>query len=180
MKLKNKLYLILALLFIISLISCSDNSTSSDDNDQGSATFSVSGDLQGSRSGTASFPPVDATLYWDLWIYSIGDGGFSLDIRLFPDIETPGPPPTGTYTIGDHSADATVDYSEFTSGDIPQVFSTKDGGGYGGSITITASNNDMVRGTFQFTAGRWNESTESFTGEISITNGNFTARREQF
>lgn len=163
--------------------SCSDNSTSADDDREGSATFSISGDLQGSRSGSASFPPVDASLDWELWIYSLGDGGFSLDIRLFPDIETPGPPPTGTYSIGDiddESSDAYAEYSQFTSGAIPEIYTTREGGGYGGSITITESNNDVVRGTFQFTAGRWDNSSESFTGEISITNGNFTARRERF
>ncbi|TVQ04102.1 MAG: hypothetical protein EA359_07530 [Balneolaceae bacterium] len=180
MIMKKHIQTTITLLLSISLISCSDNSTSSDDTAQGSATFSVSGDLQGSRSGTAEFPGVDSTLDWDLWIYSLSNGGFSLDIRIFFDREAPGPPPTGTYSIGDHSADGTAEYSEFTSGAIPQIFSTKDGGGYGGTITINESNNDVVRGTFQFTAGRWNESTESFTGEINITNGNFTARRERF
>lgn len=47
-------------------------------------------------------------------------------------------------------------------------------------MTITESNSDRIRGTFQMTMGKIDYDTGEMIGEIEIRNGRFTARPRQF
>lgn len=89
-------------------------------------------------------------------------------------------PSAGTYPVGISNnsdihflafyADASSDYEEYSS----------DHDGFGGTLTITESNSDRIRGTFQMRLGMYDYEDDEVTGEVEITSGQFTARPRQF
>ncbi|MCC5914981.1 MAG: hypothetical protein JJU46_11440 [Balneolaceae bacterium] len=175
-------YRLLTIALVAAFIgACSDNSSSILDDQFGEVTFNISGDITGEKSGMADFYSMSSfgISTWEISMSDFNPSTFSLVIMAFSneDIERPG---TGTYPIGPNSesdlyfsayyADESIDYEEYSS----------DFEGFGGTLTITESNSDRIRGTFQMTLGMFDYDNGEVIGEVAISSGSFTALPRQF
>lgn len=165
---------------VAGITACSDNSTGPSETELGQATMTTSGDVEGQKEGMADFNSLDlGALYsWEISIHDFGPQTFSLSFRLLSSdpIERPGP---GTYEIGSGPTDPavfTANYSDVEDGisnatDYSTLF-----GDYGGSLTITESNDNQVKGTFEFNAADFDLENDQVLGEITVS-GEFIANQ---
>ncbi len=165
---------------LVLLNGCSDSTSSIEEDLFGSATFDISGDIEGSKQGFADFDGFSAygVSSWEISIHDFQPQTFSLTFMLIStgELERPG---TGTYSIG-YSATSDEVFSAFyvdtEAGYSDAMEYETYGEGYGGQLVITESNSDVVKGTFSFSAAHYDYETDQVTGSISVTNGKFEAR----
>lgn len=177
----KKRFTFFALFFTaVCITACSDNSTGPDEPDLGNASLTVSGDVEGQRQGMADFNSLHVmNLYtWEILIHDYNPQTFSLDFMLLSNepIDRPGP---GTYEIGSGTAEPTIftaSYSDVEDGFTNSTEYSTLFGEYGGTLTITESSDEQVKGTFEFTAADIDLENDRVLGEISVS-GEFTARQ---
>jgi hypothetical protein len=181
----NKLYYFLVFLsFAFSGYSCSDDNDGPEDISMGEANFTVSGAVEGEKSGQADFHHLTdlpgGLENWEISIHDFSPQTFSLQFSLSSSnsITQPG---TGTYEIGFEANSSNVFlaiYTHIPNGDFMNSteYSTLWGGA--GTLTITTSNEDTVSGSFQFSATEVDDEL-NVVGTINIT-GEFTAKKRQF
>ncbi|WP_141691557.1 DUF6252 family protein [Rhodohalobacter halophilus] len=169
------LTLLLSILIFSFCGGCSD-STSNDDLDElGTVTFEVSGALEGDKEGMADFYSMSAySLYtWEISTHDFNPQSFSLQFQRTSQSEIENPEP-GTYSIGGGPDDYLAIFTDTEAGFADAVEYSTFSEGTGGTLEITHSSDDLIRGTFSFTAS-------SEGGEtVTITNGQFEAKPRQF
>ncbi|MGO3706353.1 MAG: hypothetical protein ACTJGD_00815 [Mesonia hippocampi] len=188
----RKLLFTLITLFSIGLIACEndDNKNNPPNNsDFGEITLKVTGDLNANFSGMADFYhlKVSNTETWEISGHDYKPQTFSfniMDIASYGSTERPSP---GTYTIGsstnaDFSAGLTyipdgdyintIEYSTSLLADLAEPAENR------GTLTITSSNEDTVKGHFECTAFRTDDEL-NIVGTIEIS-GEFTANKRRF
>ena len=143
----------------------------------GSASFDVSGDVEASHSGIADFRAFEMNgIYtWDINMLDNSPITFNLSFVQtgFEPIEQPGP---GTYELGfgstgDYSASYAVyeDDNPFGGEDYLVGF-----GETSGELVITTSTDELIEGTFSFSAARLDDD-GMVDGTVTVTNGEFSA-----
>ncbi len=169
-------YLILTLLFTFTACSGDDdNGGNGDDPNVGAneITFDISGAVEGNKSGSSYVVIVEGYSY----MISNNDGTlgsdqtFSLAFhKSFEDENPSANPAPGTYPIGNSVDVLDVDgfWVVYTDTQTDQEFG---GQNVNGTLTITSTNNNQLKGTFEFTADGF-PGTE---GTITVTNGSFSA-----
>jgi len=188
----RKLLFTLITLFSIGLIACEndDNKNNPPNNsDFGEITLKVTGDLNANFSGMADFHLLKIlnTESWEVNGHNYNPQTFSITIS---DIAVNGAsqrPKPGTYTIGSSTnADFSVDLTYIPDGDFINTveYSTSlladlaEPAENRGTLTITSSNEDTVKGHFECTAFRIDDDLNIVeTIEIS---GEFTANKRRF
>ena len=145
------------------------NNDSNGNGSGGEASFQISGDIEGEKSGHAALIPDPNIDSVQLAISDLGPQTFSL---TFIQQGTSEVPSEGEYSVGgpttsdfhatyvDVEGDAT-EYSEFTE--------------QAGTLEFTSSSETSVSGTFELTLPIMGEGIEAGEGEIVITEGEFTA-----
>lgn len=170
----------ICLIFAFALLSSCSDSTSSTDDDLGEVNFEISGDLSGQKSGVADFYGMSSSGVhtWEISMTDIGPQTFSFQIMKFSDEEITRPG-TGTYSIGPDfiGDDDFTAYFTVIEGDTEYSASEE---GYGGTVTITTSDSDLVEGTFEVTLADYDIEAGEAVGELTITEGQFSARARQF
>lgn len=186
--LKKSFFLFLALLVTIGMASCS----SDDDNKEagpagqggsaiGSATFTMSGEVEGVKTGMAEFEQIIVESInlktWTISIFDLTPQTFTLDITSFVTTENPSQPGVGSYPIGMDQNNPEANYFnaslsliENENAAIFVDYETSIAGG--GTLTITKSDNKEISGTFAFTADRYDDSMTN-AGTVEVT-GSFS------
>lgn len=174
----------LLLILLFGLFACSDNSTDPNENEGpefGEVNFTVTGDLEGEKSGIADFdhlviPPFSEE--WQIHTTDISPQTFILTFSLLSTVHQLDRPGPGTYEIGfipaaaDNSNEVFfADYVDL-GGDNYSVL----GEGSGGSLVIEESTDEIVSGSFNCTLVELNEDGSTVIGSIQIE-GEFTARQ---
>lgn len=176
----------LATVIIASLVACS----SDDNNNNGSGGFdlgiinlTVTGEVEGDFSGMADFDHL-AVMGTEIWSIDGNDYSPQTFSISFTDMAIGGTadrPTPGTYSIGSSVGDA--DYSaiflyfpdgfkEYSTTIFSDII---DGGENSGTLTITSSNENTVKGHFEFTAYREDDDL-NIAGTIQVQ-GEFTANK---
>ena len=166
-------------------ITCSDNSSGNDDNENpqnGNVTFTVSGDSNGEKSGTAVFDVVEGgvTHFVEISMWD-NPSTFTLAFAVFStdplDVPTP-----GTYSIGQTDLNGEVFEADYTIAEADDVLDyenyTTSYGEHGGTLTITESSENHIEGTFSLTVGKYDQEQDEYVGEITINDGEFYAIRD--
>ncbi|MEX2478293.1 MAG: hypothetical protein WD357_07640 [Gracilimonas sp.] len=160
------MYKLVLLSIIISLtfLSCSNNSTNSDDLEVGEAlgSFTVTGDVEAERDGAAYFTVTrnDGNLLGIRFQISEShplnrDDSYDPEYSFTLLAGNTGEPITlseGTYKIGQPSDDNLAFgglYTHRISADVVNGYQNTD---QGGSITVTSSSDEIIQASFEFTA----------------------------
>jgi hypothetical protein len=173
----------LCLLLVLGAAACGDDGTGPDNgNDQGEFTATVSGPVNGTFSGYAwqSGTVVDAQTNTQGWVLFLGSqdnpGSVVYVVRLG---SRPG---SGTYSLVDLSQSS----GDLQSGEFAGVVTVSLPGGLtfagsssGGSLTITSSSDDRVKGSFQFQITGFDPTTQlevtaSMSGTFDAVSNPFT------
>lgn len=164
--------------FIIGGAACSSKDKEQLEVDLGSATLTVTGDVQGSFSGMADFHAL-STNQSDTWSISMHDynpQNFSLNfVRTGKGVERP---EVGTYTIGaSHKADFFATFVHIVGQNFTAAkeYSTLEDPS--GTLTIQTSNSQSVIGDFDLTAFEYNDNFE-IVGSVHIK-GSFNANQRR-
>jgi len=180
----------LFLLFTIAALalinySCSNDDDNSGGPDIGDATITVSGDIQGQKSGMADFHHLTdlpgGMETWEISIHDYSPQTFSLQFMLASATSEITQPGVGTHEIGfapGSTSVFTAIYTHIPDGDFMNSteYSTLWGGA--GSLNITTSNENTVSGNFQFSATEVDDEL-NIVGTIEVS-GEFTANKRQF
>ncbi|MCC5942511.1 MAG: hypothetical protein JJU37_13305 [Balneolaceae bacterium] len=183
------------------LTACSDNSSGPDlGGDFGQVSLTVSGDVQGEKSGQADFygdePGGQGIHYWELSFNDFSPQTYSLQLSLtdFEEIQRPG---TGTYEIGFDPPNPFQErgepvffgiYTHIPNGSFSNAMEFETGlfcteeSPRGGTLVITSSSSDAVSGSFSFKAANYDfdDSGNCISqGEIEVA-GEFNARARRF
>lgn len=147
-----------AMLFSILLFSCSgddDGSSNLGNEDFGEVTITLSGDLQGTRTGIADFNHLDlGNLHeWELSFNDYSPNTFDMSLILLGE-DLPEVPSPGTYEIGFEPMSSNVflgSFYNFINEDYDNAieYSTMQSGG---TLTIQTSNSERITGSFDFVA----------------------------
>lgn len=161
---------------LLAAFACSDSSTDSKTADKGAGSFTISGDIEGEKSGIANFRAFEMSGVhtWDINILNQDPITYTIDFRLMSDEPINRPQP-GTYELSTSSFDGstfTGTYSFFGDNqmDPDGYLIAIPGSNTKGTLIITASSEDLVEGTFQFTAKNIETG-----GTITVSNGEFSA-----
>lgn len=172
---------LLALILLASVVACKKNNSPSD-RKLGEATITVTGEVEGTYSGMADFHYIDHTsgASWEIFLHDSSPAMFSLTIMQFGVDEDVTRPGTGTYSIGGAVlADYAGVFSFYDGNPMSSIeYGTEIKDGDAGSLTITSSDENTVKGTFQFTADRHDDEM-NVVGTINAS-GEFTANKRQF
>lgn len=176
---KNIIYLILAFTVTLSLISCSDDDpTGPGPVDVGSVSFTVSGDIEAELDGVAEFIRLEenAGVIFD---FSFVDTPQTFSMT-FTNVSQDDSdlPVTGAYDMGSNLADDGVFlaiFEDLRDGLFESTEYSTLTEGTGGTLEITESSSDVLRGTFSFTASSDDPETGEPAGEITISDGEFEA-----
>lgn len=162
---------------LIAAYACSDNSTESGGKSgAGEGSFTISGDLDGENTGIANFRAFEMSGVhtWDINILDQNPITYTIDFRLMSDEPIDRPQP-GTYELSTSSFDGTTFTGTYTFFENNQM--KPDGyivaapaSNTEGTLIITASSDDIVEGTFHFTAKNIETG-----GTITVSNGEFSA-----
>lgn len=171
----NKILVATTMVFFLLLtLSCSDNSSGPDDNGLGEASFTIAGDLEGEKTGIANFRAFEMSgIYtWDILIQDTGQITYDISFSMLSDeaIERPEP---GTYDIalsGFGGEDFNGSYSDYNDSQFNPTNYTVGISSTSGTLNITNSSEDLVEGTFQFTAVDADSG-----GTITVSEGEFSA-----
>jgi len=154
---------------------CSD-STSNDKLDElGSVTFQVSGAVEGDKEGMADFWAMSAYSInsWEIATNDYNPQSFSMQFQKTSQSEIENPDP-GTYSIGGGPDDYLAIFIDTENGFEDSVEYNTFYEETGGTLEITHSSDDLIRGTFSFTASDEDGNT------VSISNGQIEAKPRQF
>lgn len=185
---------IINILTVIGLVvffsSCSDDDDSSSaapppgGGQQGSASFTVSGGVEGEYSGTAEFMALETTIgthIWGIYLFDQNPLTFNIDFQLFDQSEAIELPGTGTYPLGlGWSNELFLGSCEFFEDGsfIPLENYNIGAGGGTGELVITTSTDELVEGTFSFTAVALDD-LANVVDSVVVSNGVFSAVPEQ-
>lgn len=158
MKIKNFL-LLSSLIFMVALlhVGCANSDEKTSSETKGSMNISVRGGVEGERSGRAVFflGESDQNHWCTISGRDSNPQTFSIKLQLISTFKEVSQPKPGTYKIGANSMnDQEVFVGTFTKildGNIKNSkrFSSVDGEG---TLIITVSNENEVKGSFEFTA----------------------------
>lgn len=169
---------------VLILTPCSEDDDSnnpiSDPSGHGrSASFDISGEIEGEYSGIADFRAFEmAGLYnWDITIIDQDPITFNLSF-LQQGAEPIDRPGEGTYQLdinpGNQSDDIyTKTYENYGDNPSEQDNYTVGIGKTSGTMEITSSTDELIEGTFPFTTARIDDG--MIAGTIEVTNGEFSA-----
>ncbi|MFN2424567.1 MAG: DUF6252 family protein [Cryomorphaceae bacterium] len=137
----------------------------------------MSGDVEASHSGIADFSSFEISgIYnWDINMVDNNPITFSMSFTQigFEPIEQPGP---GTYELGlggDNTYIASyIAYEDDNPFDGEEYLVGY--GGTSGELVITTSTDELVEGTFSFTAARLDDD-GVVQGTVTVSNGEFSA-----
>ncbi|MCC5915187.1 MAG: hypothetical protein JJU46_12475 [Balneolaceae bacterium] len=171
------LFSILAAL-ALTLTFCSDDPVGSEEDEFGSVTFNLSGDLDAEMDGIAQFSLfTESTIeQWELSFFDTGQQTYSL--TLFTQGENLERPSEGVYTIGN---DLTAEdeffgvFEDLEDGFDSMVEYSTSHEDAGGELVIEESSSDLVSGSFSFTAIKTDDETGEPVGEVIIENAEFSA-----
>jgi len=182
----KKLFLFLTLTTLALInYSCSDDDDSSGGPDIGDATITVSGDVQGQKSGMADFHHLTdlpgGMETWEISIHDYSPQTFSLQFMLASATSEITQPGVGAHEIGftpNSTSVFTAIYTHIPDGDFMNSteYSTLWGGA--GTLNITTSNDNTVSGNFQFSATEVDDEL-NIVGTVEVS-GEFTANKRQF
>jgi len=177
----KKLTLFISSLLIIFLgfTACSDSSTnSSSQMNTGTGSFTISGDVEGNKTGIADFRAYESAGVhtWDILIYDHNPMTFNVSFNLLSN-DPIDRPSVGTYELSTGNFQGTEFMGIFT--DYSEGMSQSEGynvgiGGTGGTLTITTSSENLMEGTFEFTAVTFDDD-GAIDGSVSVTDGEFSA-----
>lgn len=186
--LKKSFFLFLALTLSLTVVSCS-----SDDNKDGgpaetsggefgTSTITLSGDVEGERSGMADFKFLSVagiSTYWSIDMLDLYPQTFSVELMYFVNSEDAPQPEPGTYPIGfdmdnPNSPYFFVDFALIDNQDsgINSTYYTTEIPS-DGIITITTANEQEMIGTFEFTAIEYDDS-QNIVSTVNVS-GSFSA-----
>lgn len=196
--------LIISITMTITLLltwGCSDNSSGPDlGGDFGQVSLTVSGDVQGEKTGQADFygdePGGQGIHYWELSFNDFSPQTYSLTLSLmdFDEIQRPG---SGTYEIGFDTPNPFEErgepvflgiYTHIPNGSFTDAMEFETGlfcteeSPRGGTLVITSSSSSEVSGSFSFKAANYDFDDSGnciVNGEIEVE-GEFNARARQF
>ncbi len=190
MKRFHRIYLLTMLFSLSVLFSCSDNASGPDDgpSGRGQASFTITGDISGQKTGIAEFYSFSAfgVHSWTIDIFDIGPSTFELSFVRVGNSPISRPAP-GNYSIGSdflNSSGFTAFYTHGTGNNATEyapLFSgfCSENTEEGGTLTIENSSDDRVSGKFEFKASDY-DFDESGNCEVlgTITvKGEFDAKR---
>jgi hypothetical protein len=145
----------------------------------GSSSFVVSGEIEGEYSGIADFRAFEMSGVhtWDITLIDQNPITFNISFAQFGE-EPIAAPPVGTYTLainpGNQEDDIYQTTFEYFEEDPLQGDNYTVGiDGTSGVLEITTSTEDLIEGTFSFTAVRMENGVTA--GTIEVTNGEFSA-----
>ena len=181
----NVLKLVALVVMSLASTSCSsDDEGSSENLDFGNFELSVTGDFTQETNGFADFDSLSAfgVNSWEISMNDTNPSTVSLQLSLVSSTGEVSQPSPGTYEIGFEANSNNVFYAIYThipNGNFMQAveYSTINEGetSYGGTLEIEESTNDLVKGSFQFTAASVDDNF-NVIGEISVS-GEFTAKK---
>lgn len=163
MKRFHKIYLLTMLFSLSVLLSCSDNAAGPDEGPSGSgqASFTISGDISGQKTGRAEFYSFSAlgVHLWSIDVFDVGPSTFELSFQRIGTSPISRPAP-GNYSISSDFLDSSkfsAIYTHVTGNNATEytpIFSDLCSGNTeeGGTLTIENSSDDRVSGKFEFTA----------------------------
>ncbi|NEN25680.1 hypothetical protein G3O08_19490 [Cryomorpha ignava] len=165
-------FLFLAITLTLGMVSCSD-----DDNKDGgpagpagdefgSSALTLSGDVEGERSGMADFELLNLaglSHWWTISMLDFSPQTFSLNLILSVNSENAPQPGPGTYPIGidinnPNTQYFTADLTLIENQDFANASNYTTAMTSGGTVTITAANDQEMVGTFEFTAIEYGDS----------------------
>lgn len=169
---KNPFFLFIAIILTLGVVACSDDEDNNgtpagpSGGEYGTSEFTLSGDVQGDRSGYADFELLNLAGISHLWAISMLDFSpqtFSLSLNMSVDSENAPMPGPGTYPVGIDVNNPTAPYfsanltlienEDFANG-IDYVTTMSNGG----TVTITTANDQQMIGTFEFSAIAYGDS----------------------
>lgn len=171
------------MLFSFILLSCSsdDDSSGIGGNNLGSVEITLSGDLEGNRSGIADFSYLDlgAIQQWELNFNDYNPQTFDLNLMIMSvDEDLSTSPQTGTYEIGFEATNSSVFFGSFTNienQDFANAVEYDTFTSEGGVLIIETSNSERVTGSFSFTAHARDDDFNE-VGEVHVS-GTFSANK---
>lgn len=175
---------ILYIFISIFIFSCgSDDEGASNANNFGDFQLSLNGDLSGSKNGFADFASMDS-FGIQTWEISLNDNNpqtLSLQFMLSSATGNINRPEPGTYEIGFSANSDSVflaNYVNIPDGNFQdsEEYSTFVET-YGGTLTIEASTDNIVAGSFEFTAAKEDDNF-NVIGSIEVE-GTFSATARQ-
>gem|GEM_PF-2089226 len=174
---KNISWIILPLACLFMVACSSDDDNGGSPLPDSSASFTISGDIEGEKTGLASAILVESagTYIFDIGMSDAAGGGqtFSLSFFIGPSDEEIEVPEPGDYTIATTNAgDFWVVYTELEGVDGREYGSIWE---TSGTMTITASGDDFIEGEFEFEAAGDPDDALEPQGSITVTNGEFRA-----
>lgn len=188
---KNILFFLAAFLTAaVSLTACSKDEKKPSTYDLGEVNITVTGDLSGTFKGVADFDHLvlkGGNETWSISTHDIKPQTFSMSIMVAGNEwteNTIGRPEPGTYSIGgintsDYQAgfDHIVDQDYYNKNGKNASYSTIwQGKEESGTLVITSSTENMVKGTFDFIAHQYDEDTLEQIATVRIK-GDFTANK---
>lgn len=177
----NKVVLFMTSLLSVSLMSCGNDDNNSSSSDFGEINITVTGQLEDNFSGMADFhqSEVLSTQVWEISGHDYNPQTFSIqlmDVGITDDAERPSP---GTYSIGNTvNADYTVNFTHIPNGSFSnsvEYSTTYGNNANNGTLTITSSTENTVKGSFECTAYRVDNNL-NIIGTIQVV-GDFTANK---
>ncbi|NEN24910.1 hypothetical protein G3O08_15525 [Cryomorpha ignava] len=168
---------------LLTFTACSDDdespSTGSNGDDTGhggSASFTVSGDLEGEHTGIADFRAfeINGIHTWDITLIDQNPITFNISFAQTGG-ESIDAPTVGVYPL-EVSQDENVyltTYEHFDGNPFQGETYTAGIDGTSGVMEITTSTESLIEGTFSFTAARFEDG--QIVGSIEVTNGEFSA-----
>ncbi len=179
---RNYTNILILLVSFFFLAACSDDDGSPDipGEHNGSANFQVSGEIEGEYSGIADFRAFEMSGIhtWDITMIDQDPITFSVSFTQVGSdlIDRPEP---GTYELGitpGNQSDDTymASFENYVDGPFQSDSYTVGIGDTTGELIITSSSDELIEGTFSFTAVRLDD--EGNLGEtIAVTDGEFSA-----
>lgn len=184
---KNKKFLSVFMLCIsMAISSCGDDNDNPPSQDFGEVNFTVTGDFEAEKSGFADFDSLSSLSLtsWSIDTNDFSPQTFSLSFGNISATRTVSRPAPGTYVIGqggnevdDFSAIYThIENEDFANAIEYDTLLEENAG----TLTIETSNENEVKGSFNFTAFKRDDDF-NVTGQIQV-NGSFTAlkRKENY
>ncbi|MCA1763854.1 MAG: hypothetical protein ABR574_04245 [Cryomorphaceae bacterium] len=181
MKFNLSSLLVLSLLFLFTSCSDDDDSNNSSPTETGghggSASFTVSGELEKEHTGIADFRAFEMSGIhtWDINILDQNPITFNLSFAQTggEPIDAPG---VGTYQLGISQDDDIylTSYSHYEDSPFQGEDYIVGIDGTSGALEINTSTDDLIEGTFSFTAVRLDDEGQ-VAGNITVSDGEFSA-----
>lgn len=180
---KRFAYILILTALTLTFTFCSDdNPVGSEEDEFGSVTFNLSGDLDAEMDGIAEFNLFSESSIeqWELGFSDFGPQTYSM--ILFTHGEDLERPSEGVYTIGN---DLTAEdeffgvFEDLEDGFESMTEYSTAHEDAGGELIIEESSSDLVSGSFSFTAIKTDDETGEPIGEVTIEDAEFEAIQMQ-